>query len=107
MSSKTLGFLGDQFEVEPAHGEKREQVLRTAGIETYFILRARYPVINTFLAALSGPCFCFLYVYHPLLLTFLSVSTAQFFFYREMLHFFFMDRFTFEILLTAFYKIKP
>lgn len=53
MSSRTLGFLGDQFEVEPAHGEKREQVLRTAGIETYFILRARYPVINTFFARLS------------------------------------------------------
>ena len=44
VSSRTLGFLGDQFEVEAAHGEKREQVLRTAGIETYFILRARNPV---------------------------------------------------------------
>ncbi|KAI9551671.1 hypothetical protein GHT06_022007 [Daphnia sinensis] len=41
VSSRTLSFLGDEFEVEAAHGEKREQVLRTAGIETYFILRAR------------------------------------------------------------------
>lgn len=44
VSSRTLSFLGDQFEVEAAHGEKREQVLRTAGIETYFILSARNPV---------------------------------------------------------------
>jgi adenylate cyclase 3 len=49
-----LSFLGDEFEVEAAHGEKREQVLRTAGIETYFILRARNEVklrfdpLNTF-----------------------------------------------------------
>ena len=46
VSSRTLGFLDDQFEVEAAHGEKREQVLRMAGIETFFILRAKNPVIS-------------------------------------------------------------
>ena len=48
VSSRTLSFLDDQFEVEAAHGEKREQILRTAGLETYFILRARNPPAVSF-----------------------------------------------------------
>ena len=44
VSSRTLGFLGDQFHVEAAHGERKEEVLRMAGIETYFILSAKNPV---------------------------------------------------------------
>lgn len=39
MSEVTLSFLNDEFEVEPAHGERREEMLRQAGIKTYFIVR--------------------------------------------------------------------
>ncbi|ODN06160.1 Adenylate cyclase type 7 [Orchesella cincta] len=44
VSEVTLGFLDDGFEVEPAHGEKREEILRIAGIKTYFIVRPIKPV---------------------------------------------------------------
>lgn len=54
VSSRTLSFLDDQFEVEAAHGEKREQVLRTAGIETYFILRARNLVFTQHLIGFNS-----------------------------------------------------
>ncbi|OXA58650.1 Adenylate cyclase type 3 [Folsomia candida] len=43
VSETTLGFLNDEFEVEPAHGEKREEILRIAGIKTYFIVRPLVP----------------------------------------------------------------
>lgn len=46
ISEVTLSFLGDGFEVEPAHGEKREEILRIAGIKTYFIVRPIKPVRN-------------------------------------------------------------
>lgn len=39
ISEVTLSFLNEGFEVEPAHGEKREEILRIAGIKTYFIVR--------------------------------------------------------------------
>ncbi|CAG4968046.1 unnamed protein product [Colias eurytheme] len=39
VSEVTLSFLNDEFEVEPAHGERREEMLRQAGIKTYFIVR--------------------------------------------------------------------
>ncbi|VVC92950.1 unnamed protein product [Leptidea sinapis] len=39
ISEVTLSFLKDEFEVEPAHGERREEMLRQAGIKTYFIVR--------------------------------------------------------------------
>ncbi|CAK1549837.1 unnamed protein product [Leptosia nina] len=39
VSEVTLSFLKDEFEVEPAHGERREEMLRQAGIKTYFIVR--------------------------------------------------------------------
>lgn len=40
----TLSFLNDEFEVEPAYGERREEMLRQAGIKTYFIVRVLKPV---------------------------------------------------------------
>ncbi|XP_063838835.1 adenylate cyclase type 3 [Ostrinia nubilalis] len=43
ISEVTLGFLNDEFEVEPAHGERREEMLRQAGIKTYFIVRVLKP----------------------------------------------------------------
>ncbi|GLG95677.1 Adenylate cyclase type 3, partial [Gryllus bimaculatus] len=43
ISEKTLGFLNGEFEVEPALGEKREEMLRMAGIRTFFIVRALKP----------------------------------------------------------------
>ncbi|OWR44922.1 putative Adenylate cyclase type [Danaus plexippus plexippus] len=43
VSEVTLGFLNDEFEVEPAHGERREEMLRQAGIKTYFIVRVLKP----------------------------------------------------------------
>lgn len=49
ISEVTLSFLHDEFEVEPAHGERREAMLRQAGIKTYFIVRVLKPVSeNTF-----------------------------------------------------------
>lgn len=44
VSEVTLSFLNDEFEVEPAHGERREEMLRQAGIKTYFIVRVLKPV---------------------------------------------------------------
>jgi hypothetical protein len=44
VSEKTLSFLNNEFEVEPAHGEKREENLRIAGIKTFFIVRPLVPV---------------------------------------------------------------
>ncbi|XP_063358545.1 adenylate cyclase type 8 [Cydia amplana] len=43
ISEVTLSFLNDEFEVEPAHGERREEMLRLAGIKTYFIVRVLKP----------------------------------------------------------------
>ncbi|XP_068621362.1 adenylate cyclase type 3 [Battus philenor] len=43
VSEVTLSFLNDEFEVEPAYGERREEMLRQAGIKTYFILRVLKP----------------------------------------------------------------
>ncbi|XP_047106586.1 adenylate cyclase type 3 [Schistocerca piceifrons] len=43
ISEKTLGFLNGEFEVEPALGEKREEMLRMAGIRTFFIVRTLKP----------------------------------------------------------------
>ncbi|XP_026670452.1 adenylate cyclase type 3 [Ceratina calcarata] len=43
ISNVTLGFLNGEFEVEPAHGEDREEALQKAGIITYFIVRALKP----------------------------------------------------------------
>ncbi|XP_043642793.1 adenylate cyclase type 3 [Drosophila teissieri] len=39
ISDKTLAFLNGEFEVEPAFGEKREELLRIAGLKTYFITK--------------------------------------------------------------------
>ncbi|CAG5021647.1 unnamed protein product [Parnassius apollo] len=43
VSELTLSFLNDEFEVEPAYGERREEMLRQAGIKTYFIVRVLKP----------------------------------------------------------------
>ncbi|CAH2066581.1 unnamed protein product, partial [Iphiclides podalirius] len=43
VSEVTLSFLNDEFEVEPAYGERREEMLRQAGIKTYFIVRVLKP----------------------------------------------------------------
>ncbi|KAK2580015.1 hypothetical protein KPH14_012304 [Odynerus spinipes] len=43
VSNVTLSFLNDEFEIEPAFGEKREETLQKAGIVTYFIVRALKP----------------------------------------------------------------
>ncbi|KZC14218.1 Adenylate cyclase type 3 [Dufourea novaeangliae] len=43
ISNATLSFLNGEFEVEPAHGEDREEALQKAGIVTYFIVRALKP----------------------------------------------------------------
>ncbi|XP_017766990.1 PREDICTED: adenylate cyclase type 3 [Eufriesea mexicana] len=43
ISNATLSFLNGEFEVEPAHGEDREEALQEAGIVTYFIVRALKP----------------------------------------------------------------
>nr|XP_034175120.1 adenylate cyclase type 3 [Osmia lignaria] len=43
ISNVTLSFLNGEFEVEPAHGEDREEALKKAGIVTYFIVRALKP----------------------------------------------------------------
>ncbi|XP_028040911.1 adenylate cyclase type 8 isoform X2 [Bombyx mandarina] len=43
ISEVTLSFLNDEFEVEPAHGERREEMLRQSGIKTYFIVRVLKP----------------------------------------------------------------
>ncbi|KAK6623164.1 hypothetical protein RUM43_009016 [Polyplax serrata] len=43
ISEKTLSFLNDEFEVEPAYGEKREETLRMAGMKTYFIVKVLKP----------------------------------------------------------------
>ena len=55
VSEKTLSFLNDEFEVEPGHGEKREEILRIAGIKTYFIVRVRKPVSLTKTYQISPP----------------------------------------------------
>lgn len=44
VSEVTLSFLNNEFEVEPAHGERREEMLRQAGIKTYFIVKVLKPV---------------------------------------------------------------
>lgn len=44
ISDKTLAFLNGEFEVEPAFGEKREELLRIAGLKTYFITKVVKPV---------------------------------------------------------------
>ncbi|KAH8286818.1 hypothetical protein KR044_003960 [Drosophila immigrans] len=43
ISDKTLNFLNGEFEVEPAFGEKREELLRIAGLKTYFITKVVKP----------------------------------------------------------------
>ncbi|XP_073941064.1 adenylate cyclase 3 [Choristoneura fumiferana] len=43
ISEVTLSFLHDEFEVEPAHGERREEMLRQAGIKTFFIAKVLKP----------------------------------------------------------------
>lgn len=43
VSEVTLSFLNNEFEVEPAHGERREEMLRQSGIKTYFIVRVLKP----------------------------------------------------------------
>ncbi|XP_022208137.1 adenylate cyclase type 3 isoform X2 [Drosophila obscura] len=43
ISDKTLAFLNGEFEVEPAFGEKREELLRIAGLKTYFITKFASP----------------------------------------------------------------
>lgn len=52
ISDKTLAFLNGEFEVEPAFGEKREELLRIAGLKTYFITKVVKPVS----LRLSFPC---------------------------------------------------
>lgn len=44
ISNKTLQYIGGEFEVEPAYGEKREDALRAAGLKTYFISKVLCPV---------------------------------------------------------------
>jgi len=44
ISDKTLAFLNGEFEVEPAFGEKREELLRIAGLKTFFITKVVKPV---------------------------------------------------------------
>ncbi|ERL86622.1 hypothetical protein D910_04029, partial [Dendroctonus ponderosae] len=39
ISATTLSFLNGEFEVEPGYGEKRDEVLRIAGLKTYFIVK--------------------------------------------------------------------
>ncbi|XP_065581931.1 adenylate cyclase type 3-like isoform X2 [Artemia franciscana] len=39
VSNKTLKFLNDKFKVEPAFGEEKEEILRSAGLKTYFIVK--------------------------------------------------------------------
>ncbi|XP_030381252.1 adenylate cyclase type 3, partial [Scaptodrosophila lebanonensis] len=48
ISDKTLAFLNGEFEVEPAFGEKREELLRIAGLKTFFIKKVLKPF--------SSPC---------------------------------------------------
>ena len=55
VSERTLGFLKEEFEVEAGHGEKREEILKIAGIKTYFIVRARKPVSLTKIYHVSPP----------------------------------------------------
>lgn len=43
ISNVTLSFLNDEFEVERALGENREEALQKAGLVTYFIVRALKP----------------------------------------------------------------
>ncbi|XP_071547906.1 adenylate cyclase type 3 [Panulirus ornatus] len=43
ISNKTLQYIGTEFEVEPAYGEKREDALRAAGLKTYFISKVLRP----------------------------------------------------------------
>ncbi|XP_032668643.1 adenylate cyclase type 3 [Odontomachus brunneus] len=43
ISNTTLSFLNGEFEVEPAHGEHREEALQKAGLVTYFIVKALKP----------------------------------------------------------------
>ena len=44
ISEKTLNYLNGEFEVEPAYGEKRDEMLRIAGLKTYFIVKVLKPV---------------------------------------------------------------
>ncbi|KAG7168545.1 Adenylate cyclase type 3-like, partial [Homarus americanus] len=43
ISNKTLQYIGMEFEVEPAYGERREDALRAAGLKTYFISKVLRP----------------------------------------------------------------
>lgn len=43
ISEVTKSYLNDEFEVEPAHGERREEMLRQAGIKTFFIVKVLKP----------------------------------------------------------------
>ncbi|XP_042903090.1 adenylate cyclase type 3 isoform X2 [Parasteatoda tepidariorum] len=43
ISEKTLGFLNGEFEVSPGDGMSREEALRSAGLETYFIVKILKP----------------------------------------------------------------
>lgn len=54
ISEVTLSFLHDEFEVEPAHGERREEMLRQAGYKTYFITRVIKPFVSDFLIFFSA-----------------------------------------------------
>ena len=44
ISNSTHQFLGEDFQVEPAYGEKKEDALRAAGLKTYFIGKVLVPV---------------------------------------------------------------
>ena len=54
ISNATLSFLNGEFEVEPAHGEDREEALQKAGIVTYFIVRALKPFIPAVTKSLAS-----------------------------------------------------
>lgn len=46
ISERTLSYLDDHFEVEAAHGEKKEEALRMAGLKTFFIVKALKPFVE-------------------------------------------------------------
>lgn len=48
ISDATLRFLNDEFEVSPADGAAKEEALRLANIQTYFIDRVKKPVSVVF-----------------------------------------------------------
>jgi hypothetical protein len=46
ISERTLSYLDNHFEVEAAHGEKKEEALRMAGLKTFFIVKALTPFVE-------------------------------------------------------------